>query len=204
MRIRKFAALAASLGVIAAFGASVPMSAGAEGYTAITGGEVTFDKYLVMDKDATTPNVSFTYDIAPGTAKAATDTTQAIIAGPAGAKFKHVDGDSVTVKQIASTSTSAYYFWTALEPAADGSPRTSFEGYEVREVILGGTAAVSAEGTVTGYSSLKPLKSGDKTSITATRTLKATPKEKDAIRIITISLHSIRELRKALRERILS
>ena len=34
---------------------------------------------------------------------------------------------------------------------------------------------MSADGTVTGYSSVKPLGSGEKTKVTATRTLKATP-----------------------------
>ena len=129
MRIRKFAALAASLGVIAAFGASVPMSAGAEGYTAITGGEVSFDKYLVMDKDATTPNVSFEYNIAPGTAKTATDTTQAIVAGPTGAKFKHVDGDGVTVSGTGNTKATVAFTpadTTVLDENADAQNTIAF------------------------------------------------------------------------------
>lgn len=89
----------------------------------------------------------------------------------------YVDGELLedSVKQISSASASAYYFWTTLEPKADGSPRTSFEGYEVKEVILGGDPVVSADGKVTGYSSVKPLQKGEKTRINATRTLKATP-----------------------------
>ena len=129
MRIKRFAALTASLGVIAAFGAAVPMSAGAEGYTAVTGGEVRFEKYLVMDKDATTPNVSFVYDIAPGEAKAATATTQEIIAGPAGAKFKHVDGDSVTVSGTGDTTATVAFTptdATVLDSSADSQKTISF------------------------------------------------------------------------------
>ena len=89
----------------------------------------------------------------------------------------YVDGELLegSVKQIPSTSTTVYYFWTSLKPNPDGSQRTDFEGYEVREVILSGEPVVANDGTVTGYSSIKQLGSGEKTKVTATRTLKATP-----------------------------
>lgn len=38
-------------------------------YQEVNGGSTTFDKYLVMDQEANVPNASFTYTIAPGTAK---------------------------------------------------------------------------------------------------------------------------------------
>lgn len=38
-------------------------------YAGVKGGSTTFDKYLVMDQEANVPNASFTYTIAPGTAK---------------------------------------------------------------------------------------------------------------------------------------
>lgn len=45
--------------------AIVPASA-AEDYTPISGGSMTFDKYLVMSEDATVPTAEFTYTIAGG------------------------------------------------------------------------------------------------------------------------------------------
>lgn len=39
------------------------------GYTGVEGTTTTFDKYLVMDKQANIPNASFSYSITPGTAK---------------------------------------------------------------------------------------------------------------------------------------
>lgn len=56
----------------------------------------TFDKYLVMDVDANVPNAAFTYEISAGEAKAATDTTPAIIAG--------VDADKVIMLGVDSDS----------------------------------------------------------------------------------------------------
>lgn len=38
-------------------------------YQGVKGGSTAFDKYLVMDQEANVPNASFTYTIAPGTAK---------------------------------------------------------------------------------------------------------------------------------------
>lgn len=38
-------------------------------YQEVKGGSTKFDKYLVMDQEANVPNASFTYTIAPGTAK---------------------------------------------------------------------------------------------------------------------------------------
>lgn len=130
MKTRKISALAASLGITAALFTAVPMSASADGYVAVNGGDVSFDKYLVMDKDATTPNVSFTYTIAPGEAKAATATTQAISAGPAGAKFKHVDGDSVTVSGTGDTTAKVSFVPTdsaVLDEAASAQKTIGFK-----------------------------------------------------------------------------
>lgn len=93
----------------------------------------------------------------------------------------YVDGKLLegSVKQIASPSTSAYYFWTALKPNADNSVRTSMNGYEVREVALSGDISVDSEGNVTGYDTLTPLSSGDRINLMATRTDEATPAGED-------------------------
>ena len=81
-----------------------------------------------------------------------------------------------TVKRIQSPSTSADYFWTTLEPYANGSPRESLDDYVVREVTLSNpNPTVSADGTVTDYGTLTPLDNGDRISLTATRTTSATP-----------------------------
>ena len=91
----------------------------------------------------------------------------------------YVDGALLdgTVKEIKSPSTSAYYFWTTLKDNADGSARTDFTGYEIREVTLSGNYSVADDGTVTGYdwNAVTPLNSGAEIVLTATRTEEATP-----------------------------
>ena len=56
------------------------------GSTAATAVSVSpsFDKYLVMDKNANVPNAVFTFTIAPGAAVDAADTAPQVLAGPAG------------------------------------------------------------------------------------------------------------------------
>ena len=58
---------------------------------------VQIKKYLVIKKNVTSPTVSFTYTLAPGTAIPATDTTHEIKAGPDGAVFASTGGTSMTV-----------------------------------------------------------------------------------------------------------
>ncbi len=91
----------------------------------------------------------------------------------------YADGELVegSVKQIESPSISAYYFWTSLKPNADGSPRTDFTGYEVREVELeaDGELTVSDDGTVSGYTNVIPLNSGAEVSLYTVPTAEATP-----------------------------
>ena len=92
MKNKKIAAVIASLGLAAMAYTAVPVNAGAvENYTPISGGTYTFEKYLVMENDATVPNVSFSFSVAP--AEASGD----VKAGPAGIKFKEVTGSDVTV-----------------------------------------------------------------------------------------------------------
>ena len=50
-------------------------------YTPVTGGTTTFDKNLVVDADATVPNIRFAFTIEPGTAVDGTATTYQILAG---------------------------------------------------------------------------------------------------------------------------
>lgn len=81
-----------------------------------------------------------------------------------------------SVKQIKSPSTQAYYFWETLKPNADATPRTSLDGYEVREVkISSASPTVAKDGTVTNYGTVTPLASGEEQRLSATRTASATP-----------------------------
>lgn len=50
-------------------------------YTPVTGGKVTFTKYLVLDKNASVPNDTFTYTIAGGDAVAGSTSTFAVYEG---------------------------------------------------------------------------------------------------------------------------
>ena len=70
MKAKRFAAAVASLGLVASAGA-IPLTAGAANYPdekQASGGTTTFDKYLVMDKDAEVPNVTSVFSIAAGDA----------------------------------------------------------------------------------------------------------------------------------------
>lgn len=85
----------------------------------------------------------------------------------------YVDGVLLdgSVKQIASPSTSAYYFWESLK-----DNRTSLEDYAVKEVLLSGDSLIVADdNTVTGYDSITPLDSGAEIPIHVIRTVEATP-----------------------------
>ncbi|MBR1385074.1 MAG: hypothetical protein IJ555_14900 [Ruminococcus sp.] len=92
MRKRLFAGFAASV-LAAGIMAAVPMTAGAD--VSITAQPDTskfeFEKYLIMNIDATTPNISFDYKIEPVAAA-----PEGISAGLGGAKFEG-DDDTATV-----------------------------------------------------------------------------------------------------------
>ncbi len=83
----------------------------------------------------------------------------------------YVDGTLLpgTVRRIKSPDTSAYYFWNDLEPNADGTERTSMDGYTVREVKLTG-AVVGDDNVVTSYATLTPVPDGGTIILNATRT----------------------------------
>lgn len=89
MRSRKIAASAAALTMIASMAAAAPVNASA--YTAINGGEISFEKYLVMKNEATVPNVTFGFTVEPiddSEVKEATAATMAVMKGPVGITFK--------------------------------------------------------------------------------------------------------------------
>lgn len=79
--------------------------------TPVNGGALDIDKYLVMSTDATVPPVNAAFEIVSGAAKAATATTNAIKAGPAGAKLTfdtdNTDGEVVVPFSSADTTETA-------------------------------------------------------------------------------------------------
>ena len=90
----------------------------------------------------------------------------------------YVDGQLLegSVKEIKSPSTSANYFWTTLQPQANGSPRTDLSGYVIKEVTISNQdPIVSDDGTVTNYGTVTPLSSGDRINLVATRIASETP-----------------------------
>lgn len=76
--------LSASLASVVFMSSAIIASAAADNnYTEVTGtnNATTFEKYLVLDKNAEVPNVEFKFSIAPGEGKPATDSTVAILPG---------------------------------------------------------------------------------------------------------------------------
>ena len=81
-----------------------------------------------------------------------------------------------SVKEIKSPSTSANYFWTTLQPQANGNPRTDLSGYVIKEVTISNqNPSVSDDGTVINPDTVTPLSSGDRINLVATRIASETP-----------------------------
>jgi hypothetical protein len=81
-RLRKLLAI---LMVSTLFMSLMTITASAVNYTTVAGGTTNFNKYLIIEDGATVPNKTFSFTIAPGSAVAATASTMAVTAGPAGA-----------------------------------------------------------------------------------------------------------------------
>lgn len=88
-------------------------------YTDVAGTTTTFDKYLVMDKEANVPNASFTFSLEAGDAVDAGTGTLAVKAGlnPALVAFKLDDGDSSTD----DTLTGGVLTFSSTDNTTDGS-----------------------------------------------------------------------------------
>jgi len=68
-------------------------------YTAVAGGTPSFTKNLILDADANVPDMTFSYQIAPGAAIPAASGKMAVLAGPTGATIGSADynpGDTTT------------------------------------------------------------------------------------------------------------
>ncbi|MBQ9869649.1 MAG: hypothetical protein IJM32_08325 [Ruminococcus sp.] len=112
MKMKRIAAAVSSISLSAMMMlCAMPMSASAANtYTPIPGGEVTFEKYLVLKKEATVPNAEFSFSAAPiedSEVLEATGQTLAVMKGPAGIKFKA--GTDVTVSGTGDSEAAAAF-----------------------------------------------------------------------------------------------
>ena len=111
-RKRRFAA-AVSLAAVASMLAAMPFGAGAESFTyePVRGGDFSFNKYLVVDENATVPKATFTYTIEPAgiETKHLTGTDVELYNGAAGAVMKTTDPDAQFTSE-STTSTDAAGF----------------------------------------------------------------------------------------------
>ena len=90
--------------VTAAMAATMAATAGAATtYSPVTGTSTSFKKYLVLDSNATVPNVTFTYTLVPGTAKDADETHMAVLAGVGAPSVSNTDATFTTNAQTYST-----------------------------------------------------------------------------------------------------
>jgi len=71
----------ALLGLCLMAASSLTLTARAENYTPVSGTATSFDKYLIIDKDANVPAASFSFSIASGEAMAATENSMEVLAG---------------------------------------------------------------------------------------------------------------------------
>ena len=111
-RKRRFAA-AVSLAAVASMLAAMPFGAGAESFTyaPVHGGDFSFNKYLVVDENATVPKATFTYTIEPAgiETKHLTEADVELYNGAAGAVMK-TDNPDAQFTSESTTSTDAAGF----------------------------------------------------------------------------------------------
>lgn len=106
--MKKMAATIASLGIVASNATFISMNASAaETYTPVQGTEFKFGKYLVMENDASVPNVTFDFKVAPASGTDLNNSDESafsLYAGPSGIKFKTDAEESVTVSGESDTN----------------------------------------------------------------------------------------------------
>ncbi|MCR4794433.1 MAG: hypothetical protein K5898_04575 [Ruminococcus sp.] len=134
MRLKRIAAPIAALTLITSTAVMVPMSSGAAAYTAINGGEFSFEKYLVMKNEANVPNVDFGLTVEPiadSEVIDATTSTLAVMKGPSGIKFKSGVADvtpkAATATEPASATVSFKSSDTTISEENKGSKSLSFK-----------------------------------------------------------------------------
>jgi len=102
-------------------------------YTAIAGGNTTFNKYLVMKSEANVPNVTFSYEIKAGEALAAGTDTLAVIPGPV-----VKTGDTVTKPSVGTAAFTTADKSSKLSTVASGDTVTldAGESYVKKSVTI--------------------------------------------------------------------
>ena len=112
-KTRKFIGLLLVVAVIVV--CAVP--AFAANYTPVDGGSCTFNKYLIMDAGDNVPNVTFSFTVAQGNARAASADTMQVLAG--------VGTPTVTDVTFSSSDTTATTAGTNIDVARQASDRTT-------------------------------------------------------------------------------
>lgn len=107
------AAFATALGIVA--GATTAFAANT--YIPVSGTSCDFNKYLVMDAGDTVPNATFAFTVAPGTARSASGSSYAVLAG--------VGSPTIANVTFAPTDTTATAAGTNIDVARSASDRAS-------------------------------------------------------------------------------
>lgn len=97
--------------------------------TPVSGGTMTFSKYLVMDADANVPNVTFGFTVTAGTAQVASGGSPAIYAG--------VDADSIKIDTAVFTTNDSAN--TGMTPDKTGSAEQKYATKSVTVDLSGVT-----------------------------------------------------------------
>lgn len=125
---KKISAILLAVLLIAALSTTAFASAA---YTAIPGGTVNFNKYLVLSSDAEVPNVTFEYSIEAGAAMDMTETTVAVIAGPVVEAGGKVTAPTVGTAVFAPTDAKA-----ATVASGDSVTLASDQSYAKKSVTI--------------------------------------------------------------------
>lgn len=94
LMIKKFRTLAMTCLSLMAVSAQA-LETKAENYTSVNGTTTSFDKYLIIDKDANVPAATFSFTISSGSPSAATENSMAVLAGPTAANAPLITTDAV-------------------------------------------------------------------------------------------------------------
>ncbi len=127
MRLRDRSKLLMMLLLVAAVAVITVIPGKAASYTPVAGGTTTFKKYLVMDKGASVPEVTFNFTIEPGQAISKTDTTMEVKAG--------IGTPTVGTASFTGTGASADATYDAVQ-TNDSLALNSGEKYAKKDVTI--------------------------------------------------------------------
>ncbi len=142
-KTRKFIGLLLVVAVIVV--CAVPAFA-AKNYTPVDGGSCKFNKYLIMDAGDNVPNVTFSFTVAPGNARAASAKAMQVLAG--------VGTPTVTDVTFSSSDTTATTAGTNIDVARQASDRAAGLTAETGVQLETGEKYATKQATV-DFSSVK-------------------------------------------------